>query len=340
MWSARLCLVAAALFWSISSLFMRLLSAPLGLGLDEPRLTPLQIAFFRGLFGGLLMLLLVRRSQVRFHPAMFGMVAVFTIMSGLYLSALGLGAAANAIFLQNTAPTWVYLCSILLLGEPPHRRGGQAVLLSMVGALVIVWGGWPRDLPPHQQEQTGLVLLMGLGSGLAYAGVILFLRGLRQYAATWLVTLNLLGTAVVLAGYVLLRSGFAGFLAWVTAPTPSQFLVLFAFGLLQMALPYWLFTHGLRTVSATEAALIGLLEPIFSPLWAYLITPETDTPTWPMLVGGALILLAIVWRYLPSPNASLATGTGPATEPLPNPPPSPTTATSAELRLSEEQAKK
>lgn len=278
---------------------MRLLSAPLGLGLEEPQLTPLQIAFFRGFFGGLLMLLLLRREQIRFHPAMLGMVATFTIMSGLYLSALGLGAAANAIFLQNTAPMWVYVCSIWLLGERPSRRGCQAVCLSAVGAGIIVAGGWPSDLPPEQSQHSATVLLMGLGSGCAYAGVILFLRALRDYATTWLVTLNLLGTAGMLAACVLLRDGAAGFYAWITTPTLPQFLVLIAFGLLQMALPYYLFTRGLRTIPAAEAALIGLLEPIFSPLWAYLLTPETDTPTLPMLCGGGLILLAILWRYVP-----------------------------------------
>jgi len=54
--SARACLVLAAVLWSLGSVFMRLLREPLGLGLHEPVLTPLQIAFYRGLFGGFLML--------------------------------------------------------------------------------------------------------------------------------------------------------------------------------------------------------------------------------------------------------------------------------------------
>ena len=72
---------------------------------------------------------------------MLGMVVAFTVMSGLYLSALGLGPAANAIFLQNTAPVWVYLFAVLRLGERVERRGWQAVLLAAAGAVVIVGGG-------------------------------------------------------------------------------------------------------------------------------------------------------------------------------------------------------
>src|SRR3954453_19114725 len=104
---ARMGLVLAAVLWSLGSVFMRLLREPLGLGLHEPKLTELQIAFYRGLFGGLFMLALVRRGQFTFRPMMVAMVLTFTVMSGLYLSALGQGAAANAIFLQNTSPVWV-----------------------------------------------------------------------------------------------------------------------------------------------------------------------------------------------------------------------------------------
>ena len=77
-------------------------------------------------------------------------------------------------------------------------------------------------------------------------------------------------------------------------------MVLALFGVFQMALPYWLFTRGLRAVSSQEAAIITLIEPLLNPVWAYLITPEKDTPTLPMLLGGALILFALVWRYVPA----------------------------------------
>src|SRR5579871_689677 len=115
--TARACVVLAAVLWSLGSVFMRVLREPTALGLNDPLLSPLQIAFFRGLFGGLVMLALVRRADVVFRPVMAGMVVTFTLMSGLYMSALALGPAGNAIFLQNTSPLWVYLISVFLLGE-------------------------------------------------------------------------------------------------------------------------------------------------------------------------------------------------------------------------------
>lgn len=297
---ARACLVLAAVLWSLGSVFMRLLQRPLGLGLHEPELSALQIAFYRGLFGGLFMLALVRRGQFTFRPVMVPMVVTFTVMSGLYLSALGLGAAANAIFLQNTAPVWVFVFAVLLLGERGDRRGWQSVFLAAAGAVVIVAGGWPRDAAPDRQRTEIVVLLMGAGSGFVYAGVVLFLRVLRDHASVWLVALNLLGTAATLGLFVLLAEGAGGFAAWVSAPSAAQFAVLAACGVLQMGVPYWLFTRSLRAVTPQEAAIITLVEPLLNPVWAYLLTPATDTPTASMLVGGALILLALAWTYVPA----------------------------------------
>ena len=128
---------------------------------------------------------------------MLGMVTAFTVMSGLYLSALGLGPAANAIFLQNTAPLWVFVF-VVLLGERGDRRGWETVFLGAAGAVVIVAGNWPRNLPPDQEATQAAVLFMGLGSGIVYAIVVLFLRMLRDNSSAWLVALNLLGTAATL----------------------------------------------------------------------------------------------------------------------------------------------
>jgi drug/metabolite transporter, DME family len=297
---ARLLLVAAALLWSLGSVFMRVLREPLDLGLNEPLLSPLQIAFYRGLFGGLVMLALVRRAEVTFRPVMVGMVVAFTVMSGLYLSALGLGPAANAIFLQNTAPVWVYLFAVLVLGEAADRRGWQAVLLGAAGAVVIVVGNWPRHLPSDEQQTQVVILFMGVGSGVVYAMVVVFLRVLRDYSTAWLVALNLLGSAATLGLFVLVNNGPSAFVEWVTAPTARQLGVLVVFGAFQMALPYWLFTRGLRSVSPQEAAIITLLEPLVNPIWAYLLTPAKDTPNVWMFAGGMLILLALVWRYIPA----------------------------------------
>lgn len=93
----------------------------------------------------------------------------------------------------------------------------------------------------------------------------------------------------------------------MSAPSPRQLAALAVYRAVQMALPYWLFCRGLRAVSPVEAGIITLIEPLLNPLWAYLVTPDKDTPTGPMLAGGGLILAALAWRYVPIETRAFTT---------------------------------
>lgn len=228
-------IVLAAVLWSTSSLFIRLLQEETPLGLDEPELSPLQLAFWRSVFAGIAMLPLIRPRVVRFRPAMGLMVVCFGVMTALYLTALSLGPAANAILLQNTAPVWVYIVGVYLLHDPPDRRTLRAILLAAVGAFVIVLGNWPRGLAPAEEQAQALILLMALGSGLFYAAVILFMNYLKAESAAWLTMLNMFGTSVVVLAFA--AAGGVNLGEWLLAPTGEQMLFIALFGTVQMAAP-------------------------------------------------------------------------------------------------------
>jgi drug/metabolite transporter (DMT)-like permease len=298
---------------------MRVLRELTALGLHEPELSPLQIAFFRGLFAGLVLIPLVSRSEVRFRPLMAAMVACFAVMSGLYMTALGLGPAANAILLQNSAPVWVFVIGVGLLGEKADRRNWQTVLLAMTGAGLIVAGNWPRGLAPDEQARQVEILLMATGSGIAYAGVILFLSALRAESSAWLSVLNLLGSAGCVAAFTLATHDAAGAVAWFAAPTAAQLAFLAVFGAMQMGAPYFLFARGLRTVGPQEAGIITLLEPLLNPLWAYLIAPDKETPTVWTWVGGGVLMAALAWRYAPRRGGAGEGATGASSAGCPTP---------------------
>jgi DME family drug/metabolite transporter len=194
---------------------------------------------------------------------------------------MALGTSANAILLQYSAPLWLYLASIFLLGEPADRRSTLSLFIGLAGIAVIVVGGWTQG--------ELVVILIALGSGLTYAGVLICLRVLRDVSSRWLTVWNhLLGGVVLLPLLLLLRP-----------PTGGQFVVLFLYGALQMGLAYWLVARGLRVVNPQEAGTIMLLEPILNPIWAYLVSPETEVPEVWTFVGGAVILAALAYRYWP-----------------------------------------
>jgi drug/metabolite transporter (DMT)-like permease len=277
--AGRVCIVLAALLWSTSGGFAKVLTRDTPFALNLPPLAPLQIAFYRTLFAGLALAPTVRRADLTFRPMMLVMVATFAAMNALFVSAMTLGTAATAILLQYTAPMWTYAAGVWLLGEAADRRGSVALVLGLIGVGVIVAGGW--------QGGDLVVIAIALCSGVTTAGVLLCLRYLRDVASGWLTVWNHLGGALALLPFVVA-------LPW---PATPQLLTLVVFGALQLGLAYYLMARGLRSVSAQEACAITLLEPILNPLWAYLVAGE-EVGVW-TFVGGAFILGALAWRYWP-----------------------------------------
>lgn len=279
----RLLIALAAILWSLSGAFKCVLKHDTPLRLGPGPVTDLDVAFYRVFFAGLVLLPTVRRADLSFRPAMVGMIAIFAAMNLTFVLALTGGKAANAILLQYTAPIWMFLASVRWLGETATPRGWATLGLGLLGVAVIVGGeGIGGDLP---------VIGLGLASGFFYAGVVLCLRVLRRSSANWLTVLNHLGAAAAVAPLLLVRG-------WPDL-TAAQLAGLALFGGVQMGLPYFLMARGLRSVSAQEAGVITLLEPLLNPLWAYLVAPHREAPTVYTLVGGACILGALAWRYWP-----------------------------------------
>ncbi len=279
--SARLCIVAATILWSSGSVFAKVLREDTAFGLNAPLLDPLQIASLRVLCAAAVLLPLLRRRDLSFRPLMVFTAVCFALMNCLFIVAISLGSAANAILLQNTAPLWMYLVSVFCLGEPADRRAGVSLLIGVAGIGVIVWGGW-------QAAQLRIVLC-ALGSGVALAGVYIGLRLLHNSSSLLVTTINLLFGGLVLVPMI-----------WdKTPPSPVQVGVLFLYGGVQMGFPYWLMARGLRSVSPQEAGTLILLEPLLASVWAYLVSPATETPNLYTLIGGVFILGALAYRYWP-----------------------------------------
>jgi drug/metabolite transporter, DME family len=282
----RMLVLAAVLLWSTSGLFAK--ARTFDAWPEDDR--GLLLAFWRAMFAGLCLLPLVRRP--RWRRTLLPMTLSFAIMNASYLSAMTLTTAANAIWLQSTAPLWVFVIGVLLLGEPFDRRQAAPLVCGLAGVGVILFFELrqPRldaaatALPGVTPGQLGVAL--GLLAGITYGIVVMCLRRLRDEDAFWLIAANHLVAAAAMLPFVL-RLGI-----W---PSPYQLAVLTAFGGLQMGVPYVLFARGLRHIGGAEATGIGLLEPLLVPLWVWLLGIESPRP-W-TLAGGGLILLGLVLRY-------------------------------------------
>ena len=276
--TGRLLIITAALLWSSGGFFAK---APLFADWPETVRGPL-LAFWRAAWASVILLPCVR--QPAWSWKLVPMMATFALMNWTYLTAMSVGEASNAIWLQMTAPVWVFLFTAIWLRETIRPLDWLLLLFGGAGVGLIVIC--------EMQGERPTAVVYGLLSGVFYGGVVLTLRHLRSYEATWLVALNHLVTAIVFSPVVIANSQY-----W---PHGKQWLFLIGFGVLQMGVPYVLFAKGLKTVPSQEASGIGLLEPVLLPLWVFLAwrnSPDYIAPRWWTLVGAALILVGLAVRF-------------------------------------------
>ena len=261
----------AGLLWSLGGFFAK---APLLDGWPGPVL-----AFWRALGASCCLVFLIRKPS--WSRQMVWMGLSFLAMNWCYLSAMVRMEASSAIWLQMTAPFWVYVLSPFLLHEHPSPRDRLSFWIGMVGV------GFILVFELRGQQTAGV--LYGLGSGLSYALTVMLLRKLRAHSATWLAAFNHFVVVVGLLPVVVSLPQYA--------PSGPQLVWVFLFGVLQMGLAYVLFAKGVQSVPGREAALIALIEPVLLPVWVYLAWhnhPSYQAPGWWTIVGGVLILVALV----------------------------------------------
>ena len=262
---ARLYVLAGAVLWSTGGVFIKEIDAG-----------ALSITFFRCLFSALWVAPFIwgRRFPRPFDAAIS--ILLFTGLLGLYVGATKETTAANAIFLQYTAPIYVIILAPILLHEHLRRSDLIALTVCLAGIAVLFFG--------NQGDTDSTGLWMGIGSGMFYGLFLLWLRRLRYADPIAVTFVNCLGVAVLLAP-------FPG--VWdVDAQDVGQLAFM---GLVQFAVPYVLFTAGLRLISGAEASLIALAEPVLNPVWVAIFVGEE--PTTATIIGGAIILAGLALRY-------------------------------------------
>jgi drug/metabolite transporter (DMT)-like permease len=79
-------------------------------------------------------------------------------------------------------------------------------------------------------------------------------------------------------------------------PSTSSWIGLILLGVFQLGLSYALYTIAVKHITALEAVLIPVVEPILNPVWVFLVIGEAPG-RWAFL-GGAIVLAAVTGRYM------------------------------------------
>ena len=271
----RLRIIAAATLFSTG-----------GAAIKATTLTGWQVASFRSGLAALAVFLLVPAAR-RGWSWRVGLVSVvYAATMVLFVTSNKATTAANAIFLQSTAPLYILFLAPWLLKERARRADYLTMAALVVGLVLVVLG-----LPPAAATAPNPALgnALALMSGVAWAFTLMGLRWLGAADEGENATLSTVVGGNALAFLVCLPMALP-----VASATTADAVVVGYLGLVQIGLAYVLMTRGIRGVPAVEASMLLLLEPALNPIWAWVVHGEE--PGLLPIVGGGVILAAMLVR--------------------------------------------
>lgn len=271
---------AAAIAWGMGGVVASVLYRTSGIG-------PLAVSFWRAAFGvAVLGLIQIFRRRLAGGSGKAVIVVIgiglALYQSAYYLSIAEAGVAVGTVATLGACPVMVALGGRLFLGERLTVRTMLAIGIAVAGLALLVSGG---SVGPHPLAG----LLWALGSAAGYATVTLVTRGYAHRLgpddlATTLKTFCVAGLCLLpfaaVEGLVPTQNAAVAY-AW-----------LLFLGIVPTAGAYTLFFVGLRSVPASLAAILVLLEPVAALAMAVGLLGESLTPS--AIMGTALLLAAVL----------------------------------------------
>ena len=265
--AARLLALAAAVLFSTG-----------GVGIKVESFSAAQVSGVRSGIAALALLLWLRR--IRWTPRTAAAAVVYAATLSLFVGATKLTTAANAIFLQSTAPIYVLLLAPLVLHERVRRR--EMVYLSAI-AVGMVFCFIGRPAPTSTASNPALGNWLAIASGLAWALTLLTLRSIGRDDHRNDTTL-----AAVVAGNAIACLAALPFALPMPRGTAVEWITLVYLGVFQIGLAYVCLSSAIRRLPALEVSLLLLLEPVLNPIWTWIIRGE-DPGKWTILGGAAIV---------------------------------------------------
>ena len=248
------------------------------------RATPFELVFWRSLFAFLfvaLVLLVLRRNPLKMGWPGVVSGTLWSVMFTAFMIALTLTSTANTLVVMSVSPFLTTLLARAFLKDPVPLGTWIAAAAAAVG---IAWM-FASELAAHTvRDLTGM--LIALSIPIAGAVNVITLR-----AASASLDLR---AAVMLGGAISCLIALP--LALPLQATPKDVALLAFLGVFQLALPCMLMVVAARVLLAPEMALIGLLEVVLGPLWAWLGAGEI--PARATMIGGAIVLVALMINEL------------------------------------------
>ena len=205
---------------------------------------------------------------------MYGAAAAYAATMLIFVAANKLTASANVILLQYSAPVYAALLGWLLVKEKPRIEHWLALAAVCFGLTLFFKDG----LKGGSFLGDGLAVI----SGVTFGAYSVFMRMQKNGRPE---------DSILLAHIVTAAIGLPFALVAPPLLELKSVAAILALGIFQIGIASLFFAYGIRRVSAVQAMLTAVAEPLLNPVWVLLATGER--PGAAAIAGGGVILTAV-----------------------------------------------
>ena len=256
-----------AILWSSGGLFIKLIS-----------LDAMELSFFRCLIAAIVFALIFRKKLLVVNGFTFVNAIFYAIVLISFVIATKTTTAANAIFLQSTAPIYVLIFEPIINKTKQERINVITIAVCFIGMIFFFLG----EISPGHLEGN----IIALFSGIMFAAMFLGLRkNGKEYQQSSIFYGNIIVTLLCIPFVLDLKP----------LSVDDIWMVTFL-GVFQIAFAYAFFSYGLKRTLAVEASIISMFEPVLNPVWVFI--GYREVPSGWAIVGGVIIITAITVKTL------------------------------------------
>lgn len=263
---ALLLLVLTASLWSIGGLLIKSVNAH-----------PLAIAGMRSAISTVIILIYVKKPKFTWSFPQIAAAVTYALTVITFVSANKFTTAANAILLQYTAPVYVALFGSWLLKEKTSMLDWATI--------AVVFGGMMLFFVDSLDTKGLMGNIFAVISGVGFGLFPVFMRMQKDGSPIESVILGNIITAAVGLPFILR-----------TTPSSTEWVYLIVLGIVQLGIPYILYSIAIKNATAIEACLITVIEPILNPVWVLVFLGET--PGIFSIIGGLIVVVAVTLRCI------------------------------------------
>ncbi|HEY8363077.1 MAG TPA: DMT family transporter [Tissierellaceae bacterium] len=256
----------ASFLWSTGGLFVKIIDW-----------NPVALAGTRSFIASLILIAYIKKPKLTKSKVKIIGIISSTLTVLCFVAASRLTTSANAILLQYTSPIFVAILSVLVLKEKIRWFDIVSIISVFLGIGLFFMNNLSSG------NTVGNLLAVFCGFSLAVSTIVL---KMEQDSSPFDITIfgNLLAFIVSVPFII------------SDLPNMKDLLTVIVMGTFQLGIPYIFYINSLKYVSALEAILLTVIEPLLNPLWVFLFTGET--PSIFTIIGGIIVISAVLFRSI------------------------------------------